>query len=247
MMRVSKDCPSPACVVRVGDGRGFIIEQRVKRRPLPPRLRKRWPSLGRWHKYITRRLVVTAAHCLPKLPPACVASYTWERTYTNLLGTLSGKKTSVSAECLFVDPVADIAVLGSPDSQEMYDQADAYDALTEEAPILRIGKPRSGRGWLLALDGHWIPTSLDVFFGEWGASLNTGPTEGGMSGSPVLNYAGRAIGVVVIGCEVTGKNERAGPQSILVHSLPGWLLCGRTRGQAPGSTTSASRARVDSI
>jgi V8-like Glu-specific endopeptidase len=43
------------------------------------------------------------------------------------------------------------------------------------------------------------------------------PTEPGMSGSPILNEAGRAVGVVVIGRETTTaggerKNLRAGPQ-----------------------------------
>jgi hypothetical protein len=108
-----KHCPNPNCVVRVGDGRGFIIEHCVKVRPLP-RLRNRRLPMRKW---AARRLVITAAHCLPKLPPACTTSYTHERTYQNLLGTLGGNAT-VWAECLFVDPVADIAVLGAPDSAD---------------------------------------------------------------------------------------------------------------------------------
>jgi hypothetical protein len=38
---------------------------------------------------------------------------------------------------VFVDPVADIAVLGSP--QDMPEQVEAYDALTNEATTLEIG------------------------------------------------------------------------------------------------------------
>ena len=82
--------PNPKCVVKVGAGRGFVMEPRG--------------SFG-------RRVIVTAAHCLPKLPPACTASYTEERTYRNLVGSFDGPKGNVCAECLFVDPVADIAVL----------------------------------------------------------------------------------------------------------------------------------------
>ena len=58
------------------------------------------------------RYVITAAHCLPHLPSAdgredaCI--------YPNLLGPLTKKKRKVWAECVFVDPVSDIAVLGSP-------------------------------------------------------------------------------------------------------------------------------------
>src|SRR5262249_44463616 len=81
-MRIDK-----RAVVTVGDARGFIIE------------------------HTQHRLVVTAAHCLPKLPPAHPASYNHERTW-KLLAPL-GEKPAVRTECLFVDPIADIAVLGS--------------------------------------------------------------------------------------------------------------------------------------
>ena len=79
-------------VVRVGDGRGFVVELK----------------LG--------TVVVAAAHCLPILPPAHSASYLEERTYQALLGPL-GTQPTVWAECRFVDPVADIAVLGPPDDR----------------------------------------------------------------------------------------------------------------------------------
>jgi len=60
------------------------------------------------------RLVITAAHCLPKFPRAFAAESCELRTYPNLLGSLAnnknGKKNDVWAECLFADPIADIAV-----------------------------------------------------------------------------------------------------------------------------------------
>jgi hypothetical protein len=67
------------------------------------------------------------------------------------------------AECEFVDPVADITVLCSPDNQSLFDEADAYDALVEDddltawmvaapplikpplAAALEIGREWSGR------------------------------------------------------------------------------------------------------
>src|SRR4026208_1891700 len=89
-------------VITVGDGRGFVVEG----------------SRG-------KLCVITAAHCLPELPPAHAASRTGERTYANLLGRI-GESPAVYAECLFVDPVADIAVLGEPDAQELDKQYEAY-------------------------------------------------------------------------------------------------------------------------
>lgn len=220
--------PDTSCVVKVDGGRGFLIEYRFKilRVKLPRRLRL---SKMRLPKFGTHRLVVTAAHCLPNLPPAQAASYTSERTYQNVLGPLNDKKNTVWAECLFADPVADIAVLGCPDAQEFGDQADAYHALTDGAPTLPIGKARSGRGWVLSLNGQWIPTTLAVFTGMGGAaSLSIDPTEAGMSGSPILNKVGRAVGLVALGTETATaggecRNERAGPQPILTYNLPGWL------------------------
>ena len=56
---------NPDCVVKVGDGRGFIIKQRLKvTRPKGPR--KSIPLMP----FVENRLVVTAAHCLPHWPVA---------------------------------------------------------------------------------------------------------------------------------------------------------------------------------
>jgi hypothetical protein len=107
-------------VVRVGYGRGFVVNGRND-----------------------DRLIITAAHCLycdgePYLPPAHAAAYPEERTYQNLLAPL-GEEPTIWTECLFVNPVADIAVLGSPDDQELFKQADAYGALVESVQPFSIG------------------------------------------------------------------------------------------------------------
>jgi hypothetical protein len=212
----------PGSVVRVGEGRGFIIAYRAKlRRP------KNLPKGTSLSSFVERRLIVTAAHCLPKLPPTTPASHVYERTYEGLLATIDDSKTGISAECLFADPVADIAVLGCPDEQEF--SSEPYDSLVDDAPVLRIGSVRNGRGWLLALSSNrWVATTLEVSFGLQGAFLSTGPTEAGMSGSPILNDAGRAVGLVAVGHEKINAgvrtDEDAGPQPILTRNLPGWLL-----------------------
>jgi hypothetical protein len=45
---------------------------------------------------------------------------------------------TVWAECVFVDAMADIAVLGSPDNQELSDQAEAYDQLVDSMKPLAV-------------------------------------------------------------------------------------------------------------
>jgi hypothetical protein len=88
-----------AAIVAVGGGRGFVVQG------------ANHPSGG--------ALVVTAAHCLPFVPPPHPFSFTKERTYEALLGPL-GRSATVWAECLFVNPIADLAVLGPPDSEARY-------------------------------------------------------------------------------------------------------------------------------
>ena len=209
------------CVVSVDGGRGFIIVHHVKVQTEPR---------GRKGVSISEhRLVVTAAHCLPRLPQTHAPMSYIDGTYIDLLGSLNGYKKNVSAECLFVDPVADIAVLGCPDEQMLDEEASAYDSLTKGVLFLRIGKPKSGFGWVLSLDGRWIRSRLEVFSGLYGVTLSIYSPEPGMSGSPILNDAGQAIGVISIGRETTSasgerRNERCGPQPILTRNLPGWLV-----------------------
>lgn len=156
-----------AAVVTVGTGRGFVVE-----------------GGGPWHS----RYIITAAHCLPerpdgqKLPPSHGFSYLKERTYPGLLAPL-GEQPSVWCECLFVDPIADIAVLGAPDNQELSDEVDAYEALVGAATSLTIAEPpskliaeeveravevgvteqvhqwarRECRAFLLSLNNQWFP------------------------------------------------------------------------------------------
>src|SRR6516162_9140712 len=74
-------------ILKVGDGRGFVVAL---------------------HHHVNgeERVIITAAHCLPKVPPPHPARYLQECTYGRLLGPLGGKRT-VWAECLFADVMAD--------------------------------------------------------------------------------------------------------------------------------------------
>src|SRR5262245_44910083 len=93
--------PNPdlaGAVIRVGHGRGFVVKS--------PR-------------GVHERLVITAAHCLPRFIAAQPARYEEERTYRKLLAPL-GARPSIAAACAFVDPVADIAVLDRANDDEAF-------------------------------------------------------------------------------------------------------------------------------
>src|SRR6516162_2703147 len=191
-------------VVKVGNGgRGFIVE----------------------NKY--GRIVITAAHCLAgdgrQLPPAHPFSHLKERTYAKLLGPLGKAKPKVWAECLFADPLADIAVLGSPDGQELYDEAEAYEQFVDAVtPITIADAPKQGTEWVkpaysgaklrafkaatpgkgaalvLSLNNKWHDCTVT----RHGCGLSVDQDaliKGGMSGSPILATTGHAIGLVSTG------------------------------------------------
>jgi hypothetical protein len=191
-------------VVKVGDGRGFIVA----------------------HEH--GPLVITAAHCLPHIPSPHPARYLDEYTYVDLLGALD-EELKVWAECLFADVMADLAVLGEPDSQEFWAEYEAYEVFTEDRPALAIGDiPRSDLAdlrelldpidtpvWMLQLDGRWTRTLAHHFGGPVLLSDDTA-ISGGMSGSPIMTEDGKAVGAISTG--------RMSPR--LLHDLPVWLCMG---------------------
>jgi hypothetical protein len=202
-------------VIKVGGGRGFLMMDDQE-----------------------NLVVVTAAHCLPHLPPSTAASYTEERTYERLLGRL-GDEPSIAAEVLFVDPVADIAILGTPDNQEMWEQAEAYDALVDVPPVpmaaLEFGRKthplQNGQTFLGHLEAEadaWLlalPCRVNCHRGIWISDADR-PTVGGMSGSPIVTQSG-AIGILSLSAS-TGSDDdghrEGGPKAYLPLALPGWML-----------------------
>ena len=201
-------------VVTVGHGgRGFVMEltqpmalsDDAKREGLQP--------------FLTRRIVLTAAHCLPELPPANPWAAALDRTYEFLLGALGDSAPSIWAECIFVDPVADIAVLGAPDEaeQELVYQAEAFEAFVASAGALFAANTTSStRVWRLSLDGRWTACQIEsgtartLSFTE-----REEPVESGMSGSPLLLDTGIAIGLVSTGKDLEPR---------LLRCLPEWMV-----------------------
>jgi len=196
-------------VVAVGTGRGFVVE-------------------SRGHFGSRDRYVITAAHCLPFFPHCHGFSRPEGRTYEKLLAPL-GKQSSVWCESLFVDPIADIAVLASPESEMLYEQAAAYKALVEAATPLKIAEPRSkpipeeparlaelekqmgitGQvewvqrecpAFLLSLSNEWFSCTVWHFPNDMLNIENAADAiAGGMSGSPIIAEDGSAIGVFCLG------------------------------------------------
>jgi hypothetical protein len=224
-------------IIRVGHGRGFVIQ-------------------GIWNEC----LVLTAAHCLPRLPPPQAASF--EGTYKELLGPLDAEP-SVWCDCLFVDPVADIAVLGSPDDQVLSAEALKYQALMETAKCFTIAAPPSKPipnpaldklelseeerkphtdyecpAFMYGLDGKRIPCT--VRHRSWGQLILTDSEKliGGMSGSPIVDTEGNAIGMSCL-ASGSGTGFSASNNPLLVNNLPGWLVRAHAENASAGRFSAA--------
>jgi hypothetical protein len=209
-----------AAVVRIGDaGRGFILEVAD-----------------------CCRYVVTAAHCVPaeRLPTPHLANSTTELTFPQLIGPLAKEaKPTIWGELYAFSLTDDVAAFQAPDGQDLYDQHSKYEKFIDAA-ALKIGTfPPSvpswqwddvpgSPAWVLSLDCIWTPCTVHTtgrFITTHGAKI-----EAGMSGSPILNADGAAIGLISTSSDSDNPavNIRFGldRHPSLADCLPPWLLRG---------------------
>ena len=211
------DTPNIEAIVQVGKGRGFFLDT----------------------ERVDGNVIVTAAHCLPHLPPCNVAHDTELFIYEGLVGMLGGDM-KVPTQCLFVDPVGDIAVLGEPNDLELPKgkTSEEYDLLMRERPALRLDfsnswMPAPGRSvaegpvWLLDTEGQWVNGTARAFpSGQVKLSGSALIGKPGVSGSPVLDENGLVLGLVTNGVPEAGW--MMADAFVLKNRLPGWLLaCAR--------------------
>ena len=133
----------------------------------------------------------------------------------------------VSAECLFADPIADIAVLGLPDYEEFSEEAEAYhDLLSLADPFSISDAPLEGSAWLYSLDGRWFRCRVwRMANGPLWVTDACEEIAAGMSGSPVRAEDGSVIGVVCAAVVSNGRlSVEHGPNPAVTLNLPAWLL-----------------------
>jgi len=84
---------------------------------------------------------------------------------------------------------------------------------------------------MLSLDGHWIRGVVKRCNCSLWIDLEAN-VEPGMSGSPIVNEKGAAVGVVAVDIVVRNnpnpKSHVSGPSPYLIDNLPGWLLRSET-------------------
>ncbi len=131
-------------------------------------------------------------------------------------------------ECLFADPIADVALLGEPDSQVLYDECVQYCEFIEAIPPLAFGEtvqvpPEAVKVdeavQILDLAGEWRKVLGEHYrrvagYRDGGIFADDFDFAPGMSGSPILNGEGDVVGLV----STDGTCPR------LPRALPVWLL-----------------------
>jgi hypothetical protein len=209
-------------VVRVGGGRGFIV--------------------GAGYK----SYIITAAHCLPErarhLYPH-LGNGINELLVKKLIGPLAPKRheRKIWAELCSLSQTDDLAVFCEPDSQcAPEDEYERYRQLTDRAVLAVAPSPPVVESWrwdwpgrddntttvppadafVLGLDLTWKPCTV-YNTGRFLTLLDV-PIEGGMSGSPILNAEGAAIGVMSTGNE-SYRHPGDNIHPSLMDCLPPWL------------------------
>jgi hypothetical protein len=137
--------------------------------------------------------------------------------------------------------IDDIAALSVPDGQELYDRhgqyqsgtasgltlgkppvaIDPYTAWTLDTPPVAIEPGPEMPAWMLSLDCKWQPCTVRNRVGRLlTVCQGDGAIQGGMSGSPIIDINGSAIGLVSMG-SIDGVNMHP----IVMDCLPPWC-CG---------------------
>jgi hypothetical protein len=170
-------------------------------------------------------VILTAAHCIKWSGEGGMAlgDYSVENVTTK-----SGAHLKVGPWA--ADPVSDIAVLGSLDNQEFFDECMAVEQwceATAPVPLANI-TPRYRvpvRGQVLTHRDEWIGAKIV----RWGQSLSSGVSveaddriEGGTSGGPVVDSSGRLVGVVSWFSEVAAGEKCSGSIPMAHLALPRW-------------------------
>lgn len=172
--------------------------------------------------------ILTAAHCIWWDGDGAMAlgGHFLER-----ISTKSGAQLFVNV--MAAEPVADIAVLDTPDNQAFYEQADAFEAWCNEtaavpvsAQVLEIGESMPVH--ILTHKGTWIRGEI-TRYGLPGLPCGMiyikpeEPIEGGTSGGPVVDAYGRLVGLVSW-CGGDHCNQDVGGMMPVAHlALPRWI------------------------
>lgn len=202
-------------VVRVGDGRGFVIAGKQS------------------------RFVITARHCLRDFPVSQPGYDAGKNTCSNLLGALGTAKT-VAARCVFADSINDLAILGPPCFGLFPEGYRRFVELTERMFPFVIEAPQTAcfSCFALSSEQRWFGARAQVDVTEDGSAVwlfrPMAAITAEMIGSPILASNGSAIGLMSSNLLLNFDLEDEGaPNPILTAHFPAWFLAEMRRDRSP--------------
>lgn len=172
--------------------------------------------------FVGHGLILTAGHCTDFTAEGnlVLGSHHFE-----VIQTISGKL--IHAGIWAVEPVADIAALGSLDNQTFTQEADEFEQFCEATDPVPISSGETPWGQpctvhIFTHTGDWLKGMATVWGEGSTASLaleTESPIMGGKSGSGVFNDAGELVGIVSWSTE----GETTGGTARPLMALPTWL------------------------
>jgi hypothetical protein len=168
-------------------------------------------------------LLLTAAHCTDFDCKGRMALGYYS------LHKLSSGNRNLKAVILAVEPVSDIAVLGSPDEQALPDEAAALEEFSYQVVPVRLQRtpPKTGVAFPIWIRTHkraWV-RGVGRYFGSRTFCYETRTKiDCGTSGGPILNNAGKLLGVVSHGVEKPCRGVYQAAAPLACMALPAWVL-----------------------
>jgi hypothetical protein len=146
------------------------------------------------------------------------------------LETITTPHGDVIANTVAVEPVSDLAVLGCPDDQVLFAEAEVFDAFCERITPLRLHRRplipfKPFPVWIRTHLKTWVPATATYHRSNAQFSYRTtSKIIGGTSGGPIVNRAGELVGIVSHSTERPVAGEYCAAAPLLSLALPAWVL-----------------------
>ena len=182
---------------------------------------------------VNSNLILTAAHCIDF---RCEGEMVLGDYFIEEIKT--GER-ELKVAPLAVEPVNDLAVLGSLDNQEFSKEADDFEKFCEDTKPVPLCRRdfvlfRKFRVHIYTHKGIWVTGSaMQCCEDAHVLQVETeDQIEGGTSGGPIIDDSGDLVGIVSIFCDIDEGQRICHGSVPLPHlALPVWVCCQIEKGE----------------
>lgn len=184
------------------------------------------PAKGGRGAVVAGGYVITAAHCID-----CMCDGSMRAGANSQLVNIVTAVGTLRVMVLAVEPVCDLAVLGSLGYQEFPEEFEAFEDFCEKISPLIVSQEEFDRDRKISVHiciskNNWIAGKAKQTSGNapWTYIETEEQLKGGSSGSPIVDESARLVGVVSFGIEspVESPFPASFPRPHL--GLPAWLF-----------------------